>query len=131
MIYREIIEIETKSNKYIDITNKISDIVENCHIKYGLCHIFLEGTTAGFLLNENDPMLLADFKNVFKKIAPKKKLYQHPSNAFSHIRASMLRQDLTFPINDGKLILGTWQNILLWEFDIKKRKRKIVITISD
>jgi secondary thiamine-phosphate synthase enzyme len=131
MIYREILEFDVKSDEYIDITSKIAGIVENCQIRYGICHVFLQATTSGLLMNEEDPMLLADFKKLFDEVAPKKKLYQHPKNGFSHLRAAMLKQDLSIPISDGKLMLGKWQSILLWNHDTRARKRTVVVTVSD
>jgi len=130
MMYREILKIWTKTGKHIDITGQIIDIVEKCRIKNGICHVFLSGTTAGFLMNENCPMLMGDFENLFEKLTPKDKLYQHPDNAHSHLRASMLQQSLSLPIANSKLLLGTWQKIILMEFDTSDREREIIVTVS-
>jgi secondary thiamine-phosphate synthase enzyme len=130
MIYRDIIEIETETNKIYDLTKHIKSIVENCLIKEGLCNVFLTATTAGLMINENDKMLYHDLQRLFELMAPEDKLYNHPDNAHSHIRASMLSQHLTIPLINGKLEMGEWQAILLWEFDVKKRERKVVVTIQ-
>jgi secondary thiamine-phosphate synthase enzyme len=82
------------------------------------------------MINENNKMLFEDMRHVFDSVAPKDKLYQHPDNAFSHIKASMLSQNLTIPIANGKLLMGEWQSILLWEFDVRSRERKIIVTIA-
>ncbi len=129
MIFREIIEIDTKPDLLIDITDKVSSIIENCEIKEGLCHIFIPGTTAAILLNEDDELLKTDFKKLFDELIPKNKLYAHPDNAHSHLRASFFGQEKTIPIADGNLLLGTWQTIFLWEFDTRPRKRKLIITV--
>lgn len=129
-MYREILKFDTKSGRYIDITDKITDVVEKCRIKDGVCHLFLPGTTAGFLLNENCAMLMGDFNNMYDRLAPSDKLYQHPDNAHSHLRASIVTQHITMPISNGKLKLGTWQKILLMEFDTSDREREVVVTVS-
>jgi len=130
MLYRDAIELETKKGtSFIDITQQLRDIVENCKIKEGVCNIFLPATTAGLYLNEKDRMLLEDFKKHFSSHVGEKKMYHHSGNAFSHMRASMLRNDLTLPVSNGKLILGAWQSILLWEFDTESRNRSVIVTI--
>ncbi|MBI2971603.1 MAG: YjbQ family protein [Candidatus Aenigmarchaeota archaeon] len=130
MIFREIVVVETDGGMHVqDVTERITKIVGACHIKEGLCNIFLPATTAGLMVNEHDRMLMEDFKRFFKTIE-EKRLYAHPSNAFSHLRANLLSCERTIPISNGKLILGTWQRIILWEFDREPRKRDIIVTIS-
>jgi secondary thiamine-phosphate synthase enzyme len=131
MIYREILEFDVPSDKYVDITQKIVDITSNCQIRYGTCHLFLQATTGGLLMNEEDPMLLADFEKMFEEVAPKKKLYQHSENGFSHLRAALLKQDITIPIDNGKLMFGKYQRVLLWNQDVDDRKRNVIVTVSD
>ena len=131
MLYREIKKIKTKRNDFLDLTDEISKILDKCEIKEGVCNIFLKATTAGLMINENDLLLKNDFKKFFNDIAEENKLYTHPENAFSHIRASMLNKNITIPISNGKPLLGKWQSILLWEFDTNDREREIIITVSD
>jgi secondary thiamine-phosphate synthase enzyme len=130
MIYRDVIELKTEQDKFYNITDKISEIVKKSKTKDGVCNIFLPATTAGLMINENDRMLVEDFRRLFRALVPEDKLYQHPENAHSHLRASMLTQNLTIPVVDSRLALGTWQSILLWEFDVTNRERKIIINIS-
>lgn len=128
IMYKSIIEISTKPNSAVDITEKVKQIAKESEIKDGLFHIFIPGTTAGLMLNENEKMLMQDFKRFFDTIDDKRQ-YNHPENAFSHLRANLISIEKTIPIVDGELILGTWQSILLWEFDTKSRKRKLMINI--
>ena len=128
MMHRHILEFSTKEGGFVDITEDIRKIVGNSRVREGLCSGFIPAITAGLLLNEKDRMLLEDFRKFFQLI-DEKKLYHHPSNAFSHLRASMLRSDITMPVSDGKLVLGTWQSIILWEFDIEPRKRAVIVTV--
>jgi len=130
MIYQETIEIKTKKGVWIkNVTEEIKKIVEKSEITDGLCNIFLSATTAGLMINESEMMLFEDLKNFFKNIADESKIYQHQSNSFSHLRAGLLKPDITIPITDGKLVLGTWQTVLLFEFDVTDRKRELIVTV--
>ena len=131
MFFRNIIEVNTKKGvSFVDITDKIESVVKSCQIQEGLCNIFITATTAGLMINENERMLFEDFIRLFEKLTPEEKLYSHPSNAFSHIRANLLKTDYTIPISRSKLVLGTWQRIILWEFDVEPRKREIIVTLN-
>ena len=130
MIYRDVIKLSTKTNDFYDITKHVAEMVAKSEVADGLCNIFIKGTTASLMVNENDRMLVEDFKKLLEKIIPDEHMYQHPDNAQSHLRALMLHMDLTIPVSNAKMILGTWQNILLCEFDIRPREREIVITVQ-
>lgn len=130
MIFREILAIDTQQGiSFVNITERVRKIAEGCGITEGLCHLFLPATTAGLMLNENDRMLMEDFRHHFQSIS-EKKMYAHPDNAFSHLRASLLPSSHVIPVSNGKLILGTWQSIMLWEFDAGPRKRDIIVTVT-
>jgi len=129
MIFRDSFEIKIETLNYVDITKKIETVVQKSKIKEGLCHVFLPGTTAGIMSNEMDQFLMEDFKRLFRELVDEKRMYAHPDNGYSHIRASMLSTEKSFPVSEGKLMLGTWQSILLWEFDVTSRTRKIIVTL--
>jgi len=128
-------KINTKGfNDIIDITDKVSEIVEKSKIKDGICLISCPGATVGITTIEYDPNLLEDFKEFLEKIAPSNRPYHHDEtwgdkNAFSHLRSALIKPFLTVPIEDGKLILGTWQQIVLIDFDNRPREREIIIKI--
>ncbi|MBS3051539.1 MAG: secondary thiamine-phosphate synthase enzyme YjbQ [Candidatus Aenigmarchaeota archaeon] len=130
MIYRDIIKITTKTDGFHDLTKQVGEIVGKSGAKDGLCNIFLQGTTASLAINENDRMLIEDFKKTLTALIPDDHLYQHSENAPSHLRAAMLNQNLTIPISKGKLMLGKWQSVLLFEFDTQDREREIVVTVQ-
>ena len=123
------ITLKTKPSEFYDITDEIQDIVEKSKIKNGICHIFCPGSTGAILLNENDPSLLVDIDKTLERIASSRFLYQHSDNAYSHIHASLIGSEKTIPIENGKLLLGTWQSILFRECDNKPRERKILISV--
>lgn len=131
MMHREILEIDTKKGEPKDVTEEIAAIVKSSPVKEGVCNVYITATTAGFLLNENERMLIEDFRRFFNESLPEERLYHHQENAYSHLRASLLKQSITFPVAGGKLVLGQWQSILLWECDTTDRKRKIIVTVND
>lgn len=130
MIYQNLFEIETKKGISIkDITTGVRKAVNQSGVSNGMCNIFLTATTAGIFINENELMLLEDLKKSFKPLADDSRIYQHPSNAFSHIRANIFPKEITFPVSGGDIVLGKWQSIFLAEFDNQERKRSLLITI--
>lgn len=130
MIYRESIKLKVKSQMFSNITGEIENALRKSQIKNGLCSLFSVGSTSAILINENDPMLLEDFRKSMEKIAPESGIYQHPMNAHSHIRSMILGNSQSIPVEDGKMMLGTWQEIFVANFDTSDREREILITIT-
>ena len=128
-------KISTKGfNDVIDITDRVSEIVRKSKIKDGLCLISCPGSTAGLTTIEADPNLLEDFKEFLEKLVPSNRPYRHDEtwgdkNAPSHIRSALIKPFLTVPIEDGKLVLGTWQQITFLDFDNRPRDREIFVKI--
>lgn len=128
VLFRDVIEINTeKGISYADLTERVSNLVKECNIAEGVCNVFVSATTAGIMVNENDRMLVEDFRRYFAGI-DEKKIYVH-RNAFSHLRANLLDAEKTIPVSKGRLLLGQWQSIILWEFDSEPRKREIIVTV--
>ena len=130
MTYRDVIKVATKQDGFDDLTKQLTDIVGKSKIRDGLCNAFLKGTTAALLINENDRMLIEDIKKTAKQLIPDEHIYQHPDNAPSHLRAALLGQQLTIPVADAQLTLGTWQSVLLFELDNRDREREIIVTVN-
>jgi len=128
-------KISTKGfNDIIDITEKVSEFVKNSKVKKGICLISAPGSTIGLTTIENDPNLLEDFKEFLEKLVPSNRPYRHDetwgeANAPSHIRSALIKPFLTVPIENGKLVLGQWQNIVLIDFDNRPREREILVKI--
>ena len=114
---------------FIDLSGKVQEEVSLSGIKNGLVHIFAPHATGVLILTENDYALLNDFKAFLDEIAPKRKAYQHQSNAHSHLRSILLPPDKTLPIIDGQVMFGTWQSLLFVETDVYPRKRTIIIQV--
>lgn len=129
MVYSETIKIKMKSQSFSDITNKIEEIVRNSEIQNGICAVFAVGSTSAILINEDEPMLLQDLKNSLEKVAPENEIYHHSENANSHIKSVFIGNSQTIPIKKGKILLGTWQSIMVANFDVDEREREIVVTL--
>ncbi len=129
MIFRSSFDIDTKPLNYVNITKHIEDLLLKSRVREGICNVFVQGTTTGLMINEMDHMLMEDFRRFYAKMVDENRIYSHEDNAHSHIRAAFLTTDKAVPISRGKLVLGEWQSIVLWEFDVKDRKRKIIVTV--
>jgi secondary thiamine-phosphate synthase enzyme len=129
MIYDEKIKLKIKSQDFCDITDKVESIIKKSEIQSGICTVFAIGSTSAVLLNENEPMLIDDLKEVLDKIVPEKKIYHHVENAHSHIRSVLIGNSQVIPIRDGKIILGTWQSISIANFDVEDREREVIVTV--
>ncbi len=116
----------------IDITRQVQGFVDDSKVKQGVCIMFVPHTTAALTINENaDPDVKRDFMMEINKIVPWSDGYQHmEGNSAAHIKASMMGFSETIMIEDGKLLLGTWQGIYFMEFD-GPRIRKIHIKIVE
>ena len=134
-VYYDEINIKTKGEvDIIDITEDIQDKISKSKIKKGIACVFVPGSTGTLTAIEYEPGLMKDFPAALEKIAPKKQYYHHhetwhDDNGHSHVRASLMGPSITLPVRDGKLIHGTWQQIVFVELDTKNRNRNLVIEI--
>jgi secondary thiamine-phosphate synthase enzyme len=133
-VFRTILNIETKEEgEIVDLTGKVSEMVNNSGLKAGIACIFVTHTTAAVFITENEPGLRSDLIRSMEKVFPKGFGYAHnvggDGNGHSHIRASALGQSVTVPFNDGSLDIGTWQSIVLMELDEGGRPRKLIVQL--
>ena len=129
-------ELPTRgNNQVINITERIAALLESGRIESGTTTIFVIGSTAGITTTEFEPGLANhDLKAAFEGIAPENGRYLHEEtwhddNGHSHVRASLLGPSLTVPIVDRKMTLGTWQQIVLIDFDTRPRQREVVVQV--
>jgi len=118
----------------IDITQKVIEGVDSSTLTNGLVTIFCPSSTSGVTTLEYEQGVQQDLKRIFNEIAPKEYAYQHEEawhdgNGHSHIRAALLKPSLTIPLVDGRMTLGTWQQIVYIDFDTRPRKREIIVQI--
>ncbi len=118
----------------IDITPNVSESIKKSGVKDGICLISCPGSTCGITTIEYESGLIEDLKRVLDKIAPMSKDYEHckrwgDCNGYAHIRSALLKPFLAVSIEEGKLVLGTWQQIAFIDFDNRIRKREILVKI--
>jgi secondary thiamine-phosphate synthase enzyme len=119
-------------NDLKDLTPFVAERLAASRLREGIVTVFVPGSTAGVTTIEYEPGLEEDFSRLMEKIAPSNLPYQHDrrwgdGNGFSHVRASLLGPSLTVPFSDGRLGLGTWQQIVLVDFDNRPRTRSILL----
>jgi len=118
-------------SEFIDITSEVQRIVSKSKIKSSLCTVFCPHTTAGLTINENaDSDVVADIINHLNKLVPESGFKHSEGNSDAHIKASLMGSSLNIIIENGKLVLGTWQGIYFCEFD-GPRERKVFVNVPE
>ena len=129
------IEIRTPGRGFRDISDELQAAVTRSGVANGLCHVFIRHTSASLLITENaDPAVRTDLENFIGRLVPDgDPAYVHsmegPDDMPAHIRSVLTATELTIPIRDGRLALGTWQGAYLWEHRSRPHNRRIDVTI--
>ena len=123
------------SGDLIDITGVLSDALDKSTLTIGTMTVFVQGSTAGITTFEYEPGLIEDVKDFFDKLIPSDHSYHHDktwgdANGFSHLRATLTGQSMAIPFESRRLLLGTWQQVVLAEFDNRPRKRLVIIQMT-
>ena len=135
MVVTKKVSLQTKGNcDVINITPQVEQQLAETVVINGIAALFVAGSTAGISTIEFESGALADFQDMWERNIPRDVPYNHDrhwgdGNGFSHIRASLLGASLVVPFNDKRLILGTWQQIVLVDFDNRPRSRQIILQI--
>ena len=135
MVVTKQISLQTKGDgDIVDITPQVEQRLAEAEVNSGTVTVFITGSTAGISTIEFESGLLADFQNMWERTIPKNLTYKHDrawgeGNGFSHVRASLLGASLVVPFNNKRLTLGTWQQIVLVDFDNRPRSRQITLQI--
>ena len=129
------LKISTKGfTDIVDITSDVKKAVEKSKVKDGICLISSSGSTCGITTIEYEPGLVEDLKRILDKIVPMTKDYEHckkwgDCNGYAHIRSALINPFLVVVVENGRLILGTWQQIVFLDFDNRPREREVIIKI--
>ncbi len=118
----------------VDITDRLQEAVRDSGMTGGILTVFCPGSTGGLTTVEFEPGLQKDLPEFFEKIIPSNKEYHHDQtwhdgNGFSHLRSALIGPDITVPFVDGRLTLGTWQQVVFLDFDNKSRHRRLVLQL--
>jgi secondary thiamine-phosphate synthase enzyme len=119
----------------VDLTAQVATLLQRSGLTGGTATVFVPGSTAGVTTIEFESGVIGDLKKAFERLIPQNIRYDHDArwgdaNGFSHVRASMLGPSLTIPFSAGKLLLGTWQQIVLVDFDNRPRDRDVIVQIQ-
>jgi secondary thiamine-phosphate synthase enzyme len=137
MVTTDKISLSTKGHcDIVDITPQVEQQLAKANIDSGMVNIFVTGSTAGVTTIEFESGLIADFKEMWHRLVPENIPYAHDrawgdGNGYSHIRASLLGASLVIPFSHKRLALGTWQQIVLLDFDNRPRSRQVVVQIME
>jgi secondary thiamine-phosphate synthase enzyme len=133
VLFKKTLSVKTKGiNDFVRITKDVEDLVKESKIKNGMVFLNSLHNTAALIIQENDSTIHRDLINTLEKIVPIKGKYEHSyegsENAAAHLKTNLLGSSVTVPMENGKMILGTWQDIWFIEF-FEPRNRNVIITI--
>ena len=128
------LEIQTKPKSFLDITIQVQNSIASSNIQNGVCHLFIKHTSASLVIQENyDPSVRQDFETIFSKLAPENFPYVHnmegKDDMPAHIRSALTSTSESIPVVGGKLSLGTWQGIYVWEHRDQTHNRKVMFSV--
>jgi secondary thiamine-phosphate synthase enzyme len=135
MVFQKTIRLETHGRGSYPLTRVIQEVVQESGIKTGLCHAFLQHTSASLVLCENaDPDVRTDLENFMSRLVPDgDAIFMHtaegPDDMPAHVRSVLTHSDLTLPVSSGRCSLGTWQGVYLWEHRRAAHRRQVIMTI--
>lgn len=134
-MHRENLSIRNSGRSQTDITARIAKVVTDSGIRTGLCHVFLQHTSASLIISENaDPAVGRDLEKFMERLViDGDPLFEHadegPDDMAAHVRSILTQTELTVPIDNGQLNLGTWQGIWLWEHRHAPHERQLIVTV--
>jgi len=135
MIYEDTLQINTPGRTSLNVTDQVNEIVSQSGMNTGLCHLFLQHTSASLILCENcDPAVRTDLETFMQHLVPDgDSMFTHtaegPDDMPAHVRSVITHNDITLPVHQGQLRLGTWQGVFLWEHRHQGHSRKIIVTL--
>ncbi len=133
-LYQKTLEINTSPKSFLDITKNIQALVSESGLDNGVCGLFIKHTSASLVIQENyDPSVRQDFETIFSKLVPEDFPYIHnmegKDDMPAHIRSALTSTSETVPVVNGKLSLGTWQGIYIWEHRDQRHIRKVTVSL--
>ena len=133
-LYQKTLEINTSPKSFLDITKDVQTLVSESGLDNGICNLFIKHTSASLVIQENyDPSVRQDFETIFSKLVPEDFPYVHnmegEDDMPAHIRSALTSTSEAVPVVNGKLSLGTWQGIYIWEHRDQRHIRKVTFSL--
>jgi secondary thiamine-phosphate synthase enzyme len=132
-VHQELVEVRTRKG-FLDVTREVTTVVARSGVQQGICSVFLQHTSASLVVQENaDPSVLRDLERFLSDLAPETRDWEHddegPDDMPAHARSALTRTSETLPVTSGRLALGTWQALYVWEHRHRPHTRQLVITV--
>lgn len=134
-VHQQEIEVKTRGNSLSNVSHAVARVVRESRVTTGLCTIFIRHTSASLIIQENaDPAVTRDLERWMSDLAPESRAWEHDDEGQddmpAHARSAITNTSLTVPIGGGKLLLGTWQGIYVWEHRSRNHSRRLVVHID-
>ncbi|HEY6728081.1 MAG TPA: secondary thiamine-phosphate synthase enzyme YjbQ [Polyangiaceae bacterium] len=133
--YQRTHTVSSRGKGFTNITEALREVVSSSGVQTGLCTVFVQHTSASLVIQENaDPAVLRDLERWLSDLAPESRRWEHddegPDDMPAHARSALTKTSEVIPITDGRLALGTWQGVYLWEHRARPHQRRIVVHVS-
>jgi secondary thiamine-phosphate synthase enzyme len=133
--HQAVLEIETRGRGFVNVTERVARVVGESGVATGLCSVFCQHTSASLVIQENaDPAVLRDLERWLADLAPESRAWEHddegPDDMPAHARSAVTRSAETLPVSAGRLALGTWQALYVWEHRARPHARTLVVTVQ-
>jgi secondary thiamine-phosphate synthase enzyme len=134
-LHQRILTVATSGRGFVDVTAEVARVVAEARIGTGLCSLFLRHTSASLVIQENaDPAVLRDLARWLDRLAPESDTYEHddegPDDMPAHLRTTVTRTSESVPVTAGRLALGTWQAVYVWEHRRSPHRRELVVHVT-
>lgn len=132
---QSVLEIKTRGRGFVNVTERVAAVVRESGVKTGLCSVFCQHTSASLVIQENaDPAVLRDLERWLSELAPESRAWEHddegPDDMPAHAKSAVTRAAETVPVMQGRLALGTWQALYVWEHRAHPHTRSLVVTVQ-
>jgi len=133
--HQAVLEIQTRSRGFANVTERVEAVVRASGVRTGLCVVFCQHTSASLVIQENaDPAVLRDLERWMSELAPEARAWEHdaegPDDMPAHAKSAVTRASETLPVTNGRLALGTWQALYVWEHRARAHSRSLLVTVQ-
>jgi secondary thiamine-phosphate synthase enzyme len=133
--HQAVLEIDTRGRGFVNVTERVARVVRESGVTTGLCSVFCQHTSASLVIQENaDPAVLRDLERWLSELAPESRPWEHddegPDDMPAHAKSAVTRAAETLPVSGGRLALGTWQALYVWEHRARPHQRRLVVTVQ-